>query len=200
MPVFLFPSHYKEGARAICSLPSENAATSLINGVHDTRCVGILFSSADQVYRVANQLRHYHMDMFRGRSAGLDREKGRRSIPSQTVAAHEGTCRIDAYVTGDDGATAARVTGWVLKNNNKAPRDWFSSMRRGIICGIARDFRTAILLTQILDAKSLQGVHSLVTCAIMIPPDNMRCARPMSRHLPMGVCQSPEPAKNIPSF
>jgi hypothetical protein len=203
VPVFLFPSHYKEGARArFVRYLSENAATSLINGVHDTRNVGVLFPpSADQVYRVANQLRRYRMDMFVDGLQDWIGKKDADLFHRKPVAGRmKGTCRIDAYVTGDDGATAARVIGWVLENNNKAPRRLVFVDERGIICGIARTFSTSDFINQILYAKKFARSSFLGYVRHYDPARQYAMRTADEQTSADGSMLIPEPAKNIPSF
>lgn len=145
LPLFLLPSHYKEGARArFVRYLSENAATSLINGVRDSRYATILFPSPDQVYRVAQQLRESRLDMFAEGWQDWPGESDTELFNRKATAARmKANCRIEAYVPCDGGAKAARITGWVLGPRNVAPSKLVIVNEHGIICGVVRTFSTS---------------------------------------------------------
>ena len=65
LPILAFPSHYKEGLHyRYVRLLSREAATSLIDGIHDNKQIDILSPFPDLVYRLAKEMKADRLDMF----------------------------------------------------------------------------------------------------------------------------------------
>ena len=143
IPIVAFPSHYKEGVgwRYVNCL-AESSATSLINGVRDVNNIEMLFGPPEQVYRVAAQLRAQRLDMF---ADGLQDWIG---LPETSLFAGrhkserlKGKCHVDGLVQCENGASAAKVTGWSLKRGHAMPRTLVIVDPAGVIRGVARSCR-----------------------------------------------------------
>jgi hypothetical protein len=142
IPIVAFPSHYREGVswRKV-NILAESCAASLINGVRDaneTDIIKELFGPPELVYRVAAQLRAQRLDMF---ADGLQDWIG---LPETSLFAGrhkserlKGKCHVDGLVQCENGAFAAKVTGW-LKPGHAMPRTLVIVDPTGVIRGVAR--------------------------------------------------------------
>jgi hypothetical protein len=142
IPIVAFPTHYKEGVGwGHVNILAESSAASLINGVRDTNETDIikeLFGPPELVYRVAAQLRAQRLDMF---ADGLQDWIG---LPETSLFAGrhkserlKGKCHVDGLVQCENGAFAAKVTGW-LKPGHAMPRTLVIVDPTGVIRGVAR--------------------------------------------------------------
>ena len=151
LPIGVFPSHYKQGLSwRFANYLAESAATSLINGMRDDQRVKILFRDPQQVYRMAPKLRAHRLDMF---ADGLQDwiGRGETSLFSGRHAwkHFNGSCHIDALVKDANGDTAARVTGWSVKTKHAIPKVLVLVDAEGVVCGVARSWRTNRLISRI---------------------------------------------------
>jgi hypothetical protein len=127
LPVLVFPMHYRSGlnARWVRTM-AEYGAVSLVNGVRDESQLRIfggdtahVFGEANRVYRVAEQFRLRHLDMF---ADGLEDWIGRRDADflgsRHRPVKLEGRCSVAALVHCDNGAPAARVIGQATRKRD----------------------------------------------------------------------------------
>jgi hypothetical protein len=144
VPIGTLPMHYREGLNwRRVNYSAESGATSLINDVCDTQQIQILFPDPKQVYRVAAQLRVRRLDMF---AKGLQdwigqRETGlfaRRRKPE----GFNGSCHVDSLVQGKNGASAAKVSGWIQKRGDAIPKTLVIVDPAGVVQGVARSWTT----------------------------------------------------------
>ena len=164
IPIFAFPSHQRWAfharyAQRLC----DNAATSLINGVHDVEEVKIIAPVyAELTYTVAPLLRARRLDMF---AEGLQDWIGQ---PVETLfdGRHEhedlkGILRVEALVDEGNGQLAARVIGTAFKSHKSVPGQLVIIDPSGTICGIARSAGSGKVLNQILYAGKFPINHFL---------------------------------------
>ena len=142
LPIGVFPLHYKEGLHwRYANWLAECAATSLIDGVRDEQQIKILFRDPKQVYRMAPQLRARRLDMF---ADGLQDWIGRREtslFAGRHKAEHfKGKCHVVGLLRCEDGAPAAKVTGWSLKRSHATPKNLVFIDPAGVVQGVARSW------------------------------------------------------------
>jgi hypothetical protein len=154
IPVFLFPLHYRFALhyRYIRCL-SDEAATSLINGVQDSKQVAILSHPypPELIYSVAPLLRKHRLDMF---AEGLQDWIGQ---PLDTIfhgrsrrAELKGSLRVQQLVENDKEVPAARIIGTASTPSASGPEQLVITNPSGTVCGIARVCATPRGLSQIL--------------------------------------------------
>jgi len=143
VPIAVFPSQYKQGmAFRYENYLAEFGVTSLVNGVRDEQLITLVFfSNAEQVYRVAAQLRERRLDMF---AEGLQDWIGLRET-SLFAGRHrpedlKGECYVVGLLRCEDGAPAAKVTGWSLKRGHKKPNTLVIIDPSGVVQGVARSW------------------------------------------------------------
>jgi len=151
VPIGVFPSHYQEGRHwRFVNYLAESGAVSLINNVGDTKQIQILFKDPDQVYRVAAQLRARRLDVFAG---GLQDWIG---LPETRLFAgrhksegFNGSCHVNGLVQGKNGASAAKVTGWIQKRGHAIPKTLVIVDPAGVVQGVARSWGTNEFISRI---------------------------------------------------
>jgi len=162
IPIMAFPSHYKEGVGwRYVNILSESGAISLINGVRDVNDdvneIEILLAPPELVYRVAAQLRAQRLDMF---ADGLQDWIG---LPETSLFAGrhkserlKGKCHVDGLVHCENGASAAKVTGWSLKRGHAMPRTLVIVDPTGVIRGVTRSSRINKRISEIFYGGKFQ--------------------------------------------
>ena len=151
VPILAFPLHYKEGLHwRHAQYLAECAATSLINDVRDEKQTKILFRDPEQVYRLAPKLRAERLDMF---AAGYQDLIGQREIAlfggRRGSEGFEGKFEVKGLVKDADDKTAAKVTGWSLKREGMTPTVVVLIDSEGVICGVARSWKTDALMSRV---------------------------------------------------
>jgi len=146
VPISVLPSHYQEGLRwRFVNAVAEEGATSLINGVRDPQQIEILSpdSGAEQLYRVAAQLRACRLDMFaEGLQDWIGLPETSLFAGRQKSESFRGEYHVDGLVQCEDGASAARVTGWSLKRGDAIPKTLVIVDPAGVVRGVARSWTT----------------------------------------------------------
>lgn len=189
VPVVVFPFHYKEGLHwRHAQYLAECAATSLINDVRDEKQITILFRDPKQVYRLASKLRTERLDMF---AAGYQDLIGQREIAlfggRRDSEGFEGKFEVKELVKDADDKTAAKVTGWSLKREGMTPTVVVLIDSEGVICGVARSWKTDALMSRVFYGGAFSASASLAISAIMIRSNGILLAVSTTRCCPMST-------------
>jgi hypothetical protein len=146
VPIGVLPWHCKEGRGwRFVNYLAESGATSLINGVRDPQQIKILFpdSGAEQLYRVAAQLRACRLDMFaKGLQDWIGLPETSLFAGRQKSESFRGECHVDGLVQCENGTSAAKVTGWSLKRGHAIPKTLVIVDPAGVVRGVARSWTT----------------------------------------------------------
>jgi hypothetical protein len=163
VPIGTLPMHYRSGLhwRRVNYL-AESGATSLIDGVRDEQQIEILFRDPEQVYRVAAQLRARRLDMF---AEGLQDWIGQPET-SLFAGRHKsegfnGSCHVDSLVQGKNGASAAKVTGWIQKRDHAMPTTLVIVDPAGVVQGVAHSWGTSKFISRIFYQGRFSGSEFL---------------------------------------
>jgi len=155
VPIGLSPLQHKVGlAFRDQTYLAEFGAISLVNGVRDEQLITLVFfSNAEQVYRVAAQLRDRRLDMF---AEGLQDWIGLRET-ILFAGRHrpedlKGECHVVGLLRCEDGAPAAKVTGWSLKRGHKKPNTLVIIDPSGVVQGVARSWTMNKFISRIFYA------------------------------------------------
>ncbi|CAN5478290.1 hypothetical protein BH20VER3_BH20VER3_08570 [soil metagenome] len=141
IPVFAFPSHYHEGWRwRHVRLLSNEAATSLLNGVKDPQQIKILSPYPDLVFRLASEMRARRLDMFAaGYQDWFDRPASKVFGQNRRVAGFKGRCQIRLLSTQP---VAARINGSAVHGEKMIPEISVVIDSRDLVRGVARSAST----------------------------------------------------------
>ena len=103
-----------------------------------------------QVYRLAPKLRAERLDIF---AAGYQDLIGQREIAlfggRRGSEGFEGKFEVKELVKNADDKTAAKVTGWSLKREGMTPTVVVLIDSEGVICGVARSWKTDALMSRV---------------------------------------------------
>lgn len=158
VPIGVFPSHYQEGLRwRFANYLAESGATSLINNVRDKKQIQILFKDPEQVYRVAAQLRAHRLDMFaRNLQAWIGLPETSLFAVRRKPEGFKGSCHIDGLVQGENGTSAAKVSGWI-KRGHTIPYVLVIVDPAGVVQGVARSWTTNPFISRMFYQRHFSG-------------------------------------------
>jgi hypothetical protein len=163
VPLGVLPSHYEQALLyRHQNFMAESGATSLINDVCDTQQIKILFHDPEQVYRVAPQLRERRLDMFaEGLHEWIGLSETSLFAGRQKSESFRGECHVDRLVHCEGGTSAARVTGWSLKQHHTIPKTLVILDPAGVVRGVARPWTTNKFISRVFYLGRFSGRNFL---------------------------------------